>query len=470
MTRTRTFLVCTAPVACVALALAACGDDGSGPDVAPPDAGSDVTSEPETSTDASVRPDADARAPFDPADEPVTCTSTPCAVQIVAGDDHFCTRMSDGTVRCWGSDNFGALGRGGEPGEDDPGPDAGWSVSAVAGLSGVTQLSAAGATTCARVEEPSAPGEPKIMCWGSNEYGQLGLGGDGVADFDPHPAPEPVSLARDLGALRVDVGHRSACVVAPSGDAVCWGSNEQLQLGRESLELILGPDVASAGQPLAARVIPAAHTTLVVTRDGEVWSWGAVALPFGTVGGRIASLSPDPLAGRVGAIAKVTSIAASGWVEDFESPEPSPPRGHACAIADGEVHCWGQTYRAALCTGLPDSERTPAHAPSYTEAWPQQVAVSDELTCVRMTDGTVRCCGEDRRGRLGRGNVGSFVNGFVKATALQDKAVQVATSNGAVCALLQGGTVACWGSNANGELGQPDADDLEHPSPLLVRF
>ena len=42
----------------------------------------------------------------------MVCQVTPCAVQLAAGDAHFCARMNDGTVRCWGDDKAGALGRG----------------------------------------------------------------------------------------------------------------------------------------------------------------------------------------------------------------------------------------------------------------------------------------------------------------------------------------------------------------------
>ncbi len=57
------------------------------------------------SADASSESDgAVPRPPFDPTDEPVTCAAspTPCAVQLVAGENHFCARMNDGTARCWG--------------------------------------------------------------------------------------------------------------------------------------------------------------------------------------------------------------------------------------------------------------------------------------------------------------------------------------------------------------------------------
>ncbi|MBX3202217.1 MAG: hypothetical protein KF894_29070 [Labilithrix sp.] len=471
MSFTRTFLAWALIAASTSLAVTACGDDGKARDFGQADA-SDVDASGDASdiSDGGELGDGDARAPFDPADEPVTCTKTPCAVELVAGDDHFCARMSDGTARCWGSDHLGALGRGAD---DDAGaggaPDAGWSVSAVQGLADVVQLSAAGATTCARVEAPGLAA--RVVCWGGNEHGQLGLAADRAeADGDPHPEPTPPALPRDVAPAHVAVGPRGACVVAASGALVCWGDNEQQQLARPGAEPVLAPGAAETGALTVARPVLATHTTLALTKGGEVWSWGAVGGPFGPVGGRIASLSPDPLPGKVAGLANVSSLAVSSWVEDFESPEPGPPRAHACAIAGGDVHCWGHTYRGALCTGVPDSERTPAHAPTHTAAWPQQVAVSDELSCVRMTDGTVRCCGEDARGRLGTGKVRLLASGFVQATAFTGHAVRVATSNGAVCALVQGGTVECWGSNANGELGQPEPDELDHPSPLPVRF
>ncbi|MBX3264219.1 MAG: hypothetical protein KF782_31395 [Labilithrix sp.] len=61
-------------------------------------------------------------------------------------------------------------------------------------------------------------------------------------------------------------------------------------------------------------------------------------------------------------------------------------------------------------------------------------------------------------------------SGFVRASAFTGRAARVAASNGAVCALVQGSAVACWGSNANGELGRPSPDELAPPSPLPVRF
>ncbi|MDF2697822.1 MAG: hypothetical protein K0S65_6205, partial [Labilithrix sp.] len=90
-------------------------------------------------------------------------------------------------------------------------------------------------------------------------------------------------------------------------------------------------------------------------------------------------------------------------------------------------------------------------------------------TCARTTDGSVYCCGSDTRGRLGTGTVSVLSASFTKAKAFTRHALQVATTDRAVCALVVDGTVECWGSNEKGELGQ-SPDGADHPSPVKVAF
>jgi alpha-tubulin suppressor-like RCC1 family protein len=152
-------------------------------------------------------------------------------------------------------------------------------------------------------------------------------------------------------------------------------------------------------------------------------------------------------------------------------PTPPPPRAHACALAgDGGVYSWGRSTAGALCTGLPDHEQTPRLAPVIAKDWPQQLAVADEITCARLSDGTVQCCGDDRKGKLGTGTASLYSPSFVPAKAFTGHAVHVATGNAAVCVLVQGGTVECWGANAHAELGGGTPDDDAHPAPVKVIF
>src|SRR5262245_57679012 len=97
------FAVTVTLVACNADAL-----DDSRPGFDGVDSGGDApASLPDGAAVEDARSDAgDPRDPFIPDDEPVTCPGTaPCATALAAGAKHFCALMSDGRVRCWGSDD-----------------------------------------------------------------------------------------------------------------------------------------------------------------------------------------------------------------------------------------------------------------------------------------------------------------------------------------------------------------------------
>ena len=105
-----------------------------------------------------------------------------------------------------------------------------------------------------------------------------------------------------------------------------------------------------------------------------------------------------------------------------------------------------------------------------SNAWPQRLSVGHEITCVRMTDGTVQCCGSNDKGRLGFPSTTTHSSTFIAAGTFKGRAVKVATTNGSVCALVQGGTVECWGGNLHGELATAFPDEADHPETHEVAF
>lgn len=453
--------------------LLACSDDAATPRPsfdsvdAAPDVAPDL---PEAAPDAGPPEDSGIeRPPFDPSDEPVVCADAgPCATELVAGSNHFCARMSDGTVRCWGDDEYGALGGSKEKGA---------TTVLVADVGGATQLSASGSTTCARQDDGG------VMCWGSNASGQLGLDADKPSwDQFPHGAAK---VALTEPAERVDVGPRHACAVLGGGKLACWGTNELAQLARDgaSLDFVMVPGPAAVAPLAVAATALGSGTTLARTTTGTVVSWGAVSGNEGFLGGRMSSISPDPLPNAIPGLDGVTSLVASETMFKDEGgplgapptigpipPGPPPRHAHACALAKGEVYCWGKSDTSALCTGLPDNELWPTPAPILGKAWPQRLSAGDEITCARMTDGTIQCCGADAYGRLGTGRTQPFSAFFSPIASFEHHAVSVATSRRAVCALVQGGTVECWGSNAHGELALAEPDEDPHPKPVAIDF
>jgi len=151
-------------------------------------------------------------------------------VGVAAGSDHTCARLEDGVaraVKCWGGNFDGELGlgdiakRGYEQGPGDPGNHRGDeggemgdslpSVQLGTNRSAVT-LALGGWFSCALLDDAS------VKCWGSNSYGQLGLGnasdrgGAGGEMGDSLPA---VDLGRAV--VQLVVGWRHACALLDDG-------------------------------------------------------------------------------------------------------------------------------------------------------------------------------------------------------------------------------------------------------------
>jgi alpha-tubulin suppressor-like RCC1 family protein len=425
------------------------------------DAGEPNPTPTSTSDAPADRPPPSHKPPFDPADESVSCTGEPCVVELVAGDAHFCARMKNGAVRCWGANGFGVLGR--APSADDAA-----SVSTVEGLTNAQQLSTSGTTACALLEGGA------VQCWGNNSDALLGLEADAVvSDGAPHPMPAPVALPGP--AVRVDIGPRVGCAVLATGQTWCWGFNGRAQLGRPTTGTLGQPALAPLSGLKAVRTAHGSYTSFAVTEEGDVVSWGTVGGPRANLSARTASteLDPNPLA--IG-LEDVTKLAVSSSNE-YQAPGwPQPPLqvyGHACAVVRGEVYCWGLSEYASLGTGSPDLALRPTQAGIKSgQAWAQQVAVGVETTCVRLTDGSVQCAGDNRFGGLALGDDAGakFSMAFRPATALTGPAVSVAATRSTVCALLKTGAVACWGANDAGQLGQGTKDDETHGTPVTVKL
>jgi len=233
--------------------------------------------------------------------------------QISAGAAHTCAVTDDGRVLCWGRNDAGQLGDGGTT-------DRSMAVQAL--ISGARSVSAGLRHTCA----VTALGT--VRCWGANESGQLGTG-------LPDPSPSPVDVVGIDDAIAVGVGRRHTCALRMGGTVACWGANESGQLGDGTTGPSPVPVPVAQVSGATALAVAGAGTHACAIADGAggsgaVWCWGSNLV--GQLGDGTTTTRVEPVTTMV---EDAIAIGAGGSADDGT--------GHSCAVrASGAVVCWGE--------------------------------------------------------------------------------------------------------------------------------
>jgi alpha-tubulin suppressor-like RCC1 family protein len=89
-------------------------------------------------------------------------------------------------------------------------------------------------------------------------------------------------------------------------------------------------------------------------------------------------------------------------------------------------------------------------------------------TCAIERDGSVACWGNNADGQLGNGNTRSRSAAVKVKGAMHAKAISAGSGydDSHACMLGEGGTVSCWGANGSGELG--DGTNTQREVPVTV--
>lgn len=84
------------------------------------------------------------------------------------------------------------------------------------------------------------------------------------------------------------------------------------------------------------------------------------------------------------------------------------------------------------------------------------IAAGGVHTCALMSDGAVKCWGDNAAGELGDGTTERRL-APVDVMGLSADIVAIAAGGAHTCALMNDGTIKCWGSNYWGQLGDGTA-------------
>lgn len=138
----------------------------------------------------------------------------PKAIDVSAGSAHTCAVAVTGEVICWGENLNGQSG----PTDDICFESCLVDNNAVDGVSDAVAIAAGQRHSCALT------GDGAVICWGSNQSGQLGVELGGL-ELSPHP----VSIKGRVTAI--DAGDAHTCALLATGEIQCWGADSDGQLG-----------------------------------------------------------------------------------------------------------------------------------------------------------------------------------------------------------------------------------------------
>ncbi|MBI3802582.1 MAG: IPT/TIG domain-containing protein [Nitrospirae bacterium] len=160
------------------------------------------------------------------------------------------------------------------------------------------------------------------------------------------------------------------------------------------------------------------------------------------------TLAPEQPTLRAG---QTASFAATGFFKNGASQRLSLATlaagvGHTCAVlSEGTVRCWGENSFGQLGNGSTAPSSVPTRVRGIGSA--TAVAAGTAHTCVLLSEGRVACWGDNSAGQLGNGtNTGSALP--VEVTGIRDAATITAGRHHA-CAVLSDGATMCWGSDAD---------------------
>ncbi|HVZ50565.1 MAG TPA: Ig-like domain repeat protein [Pseudolabrys sp.] len=265
--------------------------------------------------------------------------------------------------------------------------------------------------------------------------------------------------ANTIGTTRLNsgvvaaVGGYHSCAITVAGGVECWGLNSNGQLGDGTANNSSTP-VAVPGLSGAVGLAAGKGFTCALLSDGTATCWGQN--DTGQLGNNSTTESHGPVQvldpGGGTALSGIVALTAGGY--------------HACALlTTGTVDCWGFNFFGQLGNNTTTDSHLPVAVLDTSGSAPltgvTAVTASNDHTCAVLNDGTVRCWGWNLHGQLGNGTntdsaVPVAVSGLTGASAL-------AAGPAHTCALLSNGGAKCWGSNGTGALGNSSTVDSNIP-------
>jgi hypothetical protein len=268
--------------------------------------------------------------PADSTSSPVqvlTPTGTPLAnvTQLVGGlpstGNNFCAVTSGGSAWCWGIGSNGQLGNGGAA-------NSNYATQVMSNAStpftNVGEVRMSYEATCARRMDGS------VWCWGTNNYSEFGAATPSTSYYPVQVMLGADGGGGPLTATRLGAGRsQTFCAIQSDTSLLCWGYNMYGQAGAPASSYGVPPTqilTAAGGTPLTGVVDVAGggpYTMCAKTSALTVLCWGTYPVAYQNGAGTGATGIIGPLAQDQGGVAYIDPSGVLERDGTVVSPQPT---------------------------------------------------------------------------------------------------------------------------------------------------
>lgn len=323
---------------------------------------------------------------------------------LAAGYTHTCAILDNDTLKCWGLNSSGQLGYADTVMRGNAANQMGDSLPVVnLGTGRTVKKVAAGAShTCAILDNDT------LKCWGLNTYGQIGRNNTTSAGNTAGSMGDTlaiVNLGTGRTAKDISGGLDHTCAILDDNTLKCFGRNNRGQLGKDSTTSL--GDTAGEMAALTAINLGAGRTTVSVSAgyshtcaildNATAKCWG-----LGTTG-QLGRDNATTMGDGAGEMAALTAINLG-----FSPSVINASRTRTCAMsATGVTKCWGLNSSGQLAKGNTTTLGSAAGQMAAltainfgTSVTASTMASSWYGTCVITTNKRIKCFGSAASGAM----------------------------------------------------------------------
>lgn len=343
---------------------------------------------------------------------------------VAAGGFATCAIRSDSMADCWGQQP--KVGDGTTTNRSTP--------TATSGSVRFTSIVGSPTHFCGVASDSS------LYCWGSNAFADA----TGAAISSNKPAKVASALTWTVAAP----GNTHNCALASDQTAYCWGYNDLNQLGdgtARSTTPRFAPAPVSGGFKFKS-VVSGSYHSCALSLDGSAFCWGFNGNgQLGNGGSGASAVAASP-----------TAVSGAGLV--FQSIGAGET--WTCGLTTaGRLYCWGTVSSTNVTQTTPKAY---PDAPVFTA-----LSVGRTHACALTADGTPYCWGNNADGQLGDSTTIERPNPTPVAGGLKFGSISAGFAH--TCGRTKAdGSVACWGLNSAGELGDNSAANRLMPRYIVL--